>query len=197
MAMSETLICNIALGLIGEPNISSLDEQTKAGRLCSSLYPVQRDIVLADHDWNFATKISTLVALSSETIPGWTYLYQMPSRCLCVRRVFNSVSDENNPDAYRVVNSPSTGAKSIASNLESAYAEFTVQVIDPTVFDIKFIDALTYKLAACLAMPLCADTQLAGQMAQFYTYALDRAKLRNKWEGTEAAQQPSPITDAR
>ena len=55
MAMSETLICNIALGLIGEPNISSLDEQTKAGRLCSSLYPVQRDIVLADHVEKYAS----------------------------------------------------------------------------------------------------------------------------------------------
>lgn len=197
MAMSDTIICNLALGLLGEPTIVSLDEQSKAGRLCKTLYPIQRDVVLSDHDWNFATKIDALVVLSNETVPGWTYLYQMPSRCLCARRVFNTESDENNPDLFRVINSPSTSTKCIASSVVDAYAEFTVEVIDPTLFDIKFIDALSFKIAAALAQPLCGDAQLAASMANFYNAAIDRAKIRNKWEGTESAQQPSPITDAR
>jgi hypothetical protein len=51
--MTETIIANRALSLIGEPAISSLDDGTVAGRVIGLQYEVVRDSLLRSHPWDF------------------------------------------------------------------------------------------------------------------------------------------------
>ena len=52
MATSSVDICNSALNIIGASNIISLDEDSKAGRICKQRYPNVRDSVFRSHPWN-------------------------------------------------------------------------------------------------------------------------------------------------
>lgn len=162
-------ICNIALSHFGGGEINSLDEASEPARKCNLYYESSRDQVLRDFPWAFARKVQIL-ALTNEIIPGWSYVYQLPSKCLKARRVFNTqnVLAENNPfDIYE---------DKIVCNLESAYLEYTVQVIDPVLFDVKFSQALSYKLASELVIPLLANTTRKQEFYSQYQQVLGEAK---------------------
>ena len=57
---SEVQICNLALAKIGDQQITSLTENSKAGRLCNLVYEPLRDATLRAHPWNFAITRETL-----------------------------------------------------------------------------------------------------------------------------------------
>lgn len=50
-------ICNMALTLIGEPSITSLDEGTVVSNKCNSLWVPSRDFVQDQWDWPECIKI--------------------------------------------------------------------------------------------------------------------------------------------
>lgn len=75
-------ICNRALSNIGNNrSINSLEEASKEAGQCSLYYESIRDAVLADFDWNFATKN---IALADTNNPpqDWDYAYTYPTDCL-------------------------------------------------------------------------------------------------------------------
>lgn len=61
--MTPIQICNIALSLIGAGSISTLSDTTPQAIECNKFYELDRDIVLADHDWDFARKRLALTSV--------------------------------------------------------------------------------------------------------------------------------------
>ena len=61
---SEVDICNSALNMIGASNIISLNEDSKAGRICNQRYALVRDSVFRSHPWNC---LMTRVTLSPDS----------------------------------------------------------------------------------------------------------------------------------
>ena len=68
---SEVQICNLALAKVGDEQITSLTENSKAARLCNLVYEPMRDTTLRSHPWNFAIQRVELAA-STET-PSYEY----------------------------------------------------------------------------------------------------------------------------
>lgn len=197
MSSSVVQICNLALNHIGAKTITSLDESSESARKCSLVYAPLRDAVLRDFAWNFATATEQL-ALLDETIPGWDFLYVQPIRCLNVRRVFSEVALANpTPSDFKILLSPTTKTKCIASKIETAWCEFTYQVTDPTVFDPKFIEALSYRIGASLAQSLAGNIQLGQALLQMSIGITEKAVLENAKEGSQQKPNYSSLIESR
>ena len=86
--MTETEICNLALGHIGEGyEIGNLqtDDSNEASACKRYLWTVINH-TLRDFDWPFATKTAVLNAVAMFPTPEWQWSYRLPSDCLRFRR---------------------------------------------------------------------------------------------------------------
>ena len=79
---SETGIVNLALTLLGESRIISLDDDTKPAREAKALYEISRDALLAGYNWSFAATRAQIPALVGAPVFGFGMAYQLPSDCL-------------------------------------------------------------------------------------------------------------------
>jgi hypothetical protein len=187
---SVVRICNEALSHFGGGEINDINEGSEPARICNVFYESSRDEVLKDFPWPFARKIQVL-ALTNENIPGWCYTYQLPTKCLKPRRVFNSanvLADDNSFDVY--------GDK-LVTNLHEASLDFTSQVTDPVLFDVKFSEALAYKLASKIVIPLTGNTTRKQEFYSQYEQALGEAKTAVMRERFKELQYVSSWVDGR
>lgn len=190
-------ICNLGLNHIGQKTIASLDETSENARRCKLVFPNARDAVLRDHHWNFATAYKQLAELNDELI-GWNYLYVQPSECLKIRKVFNETSISSPiPQDFKILLSPTSRIKSIATNVESAWAEYTYRVTDPALYDPMFVDTLAYRIGAMLAQPLAGNIQMGQALMQASMTIIANATLQNAREGSVQKPSYSSLIEAR
>lgn len=192
---SEIEICNVALSHIGKYPIDSLNDRTKEAVECKRLYPRVRDSVMRDHPWNFATKRLTLAALTEE-VEGFDYVYQWPSDCLRALKIYNP-ADEEEEIVFEIGVSNDLSTRVILTDQEDAILIYVARVTNPNVYDTVFIDALAYRLASELAIPLAGDPNLGNAMARMYSAQLGRAQMTNSNERYKGPDTRCSFIDAR
>lgn len=196
---SQVDICNLALSHIAAKNITAMDEGREEARKCSLFWGPALEAALRSHDWNFAGQNEALAEISGETVMGYAYLYKYPANCLSVRSIYNESTDrkQKRTEDYKLLLSPSSQQRAIATDVELAQIEYTMALVDPSLFDSVFVMALSYQLAALLAKPLTGDTSLGSAMAAMAKAVVDEAKLANKQETKEETKKTSSYIDAR
>jgi len=193
--ISDVEICNKALIKIGQNTITSLTENNTTARTCNIIYSDSRDAVLRDHTWSFARKIISLNVLANEEVINWDYLYVYPPTCLFIIKIFNETDlDTNN---YKELLSPITDTKVIASNLEEAYIEYIMKILNPNLFDSLFINALVHKLASELSMRITGNQTLSNNLLQTYSIVLSEAKKKDAQEKNIKVIKKSSYREAR
>lgn len=201
-------ICNLALQHLGQKTISAMDEETESARRCLRIYASTRDAVLRDASWGFACVIEALVELSSETVPGWGYVYEYPATCVFIRKVFSGYYDasdtegiipvgnpENEP--FKVVYLTGSNQKVIVTNSNPAYIEYTARVADPDLYDQLFVKAFAYRLAAELASILTGSDKKAQEMMQNYLVTISEAQKVNGIEDNVPDRHKCTFIEAR
>lgn len=195
--ISIVQICNLALAHIGQRPILALTDNSNEARKCLLYYDLAKDSVLRAHNWNFAKSIEPLALISEEQIPGWDFLYARPANCLFVRRVFNESNvKESLPSEFMQFKTP-LNKKAIATNVDSAYAEFTRKITDPTDFDPVFIEALSFKLASLLSKTLTGDLSQSDRMEGRFLMQISDAKRSNQSEQVIRKETYNSFIDAR
>lgn len=169
-------IYNYALGNIGSSDtVASLDERSKQANVCNRFYPLARDSMLADFDWPFATRYETLALLTS-TIPGWSFVYQYPSDCL---RLLAADNRPFWPESDVTLNRYQVGygdsGQVILSNNAGATAAYVSRIDDSGRMPPLFVEALGWKLASMIAMPLTNTRSVAETAASLYQQAVQAA----------------------
>ncbi len=156
---SVVTICNMALGRIHADQISSLGEGTVPASNCNLYYAPSRDFVLADFWWNFAGKTAALAELSATPIE-WACSYAYPSDALEIRYLVPNSRLRQNQDAteYEIA-TDSSGIKVIYTNLSDAYAKYTFRQTNVNEFSPHFVTALSWYLAAEVAIPIAGATK--------------------------------------
>jgi hypothetical protein len=168
---SETDICNIALIELGEEQIMSLTEGSKAARLCNLVYDDTRDAVLREHPWNFSIKRVELAKLTTNPAFEYDSQFQLPSDCLRVVRTDDSL------DPYRV-----EGNKLLSYN-DSVKIEYISRIEDTSRFDSLFVEVLAVRIAAKLSYNLSDNNNLTQFLEQKYRDRLKQAKSMDGQEG--------------
>lgn len=197
---TDVAIANLALGHLGEDaNISQLNppEGSPHAEQASQFYPVARDALLEMHPWNFATRRVTLAELATNPCTRWDHAYALPSNVLAVFSVYeNEAQDDDEINDFEIETS-STGARVLYTNVADAKIKYSVSVSDVTRFSPLFITALSYLLAAYLSGPVLkgetgrtvatAMTQSAmGWLAQARTSDAKQRRNRRTLDGHTA-----------
>lgn len=187
MAVSPVSVCSLALTRLGGQPIASLSEGSKEAILCSAFYELSRDATLRDHPWNFATRRRALAVLASGGTDGdaaipWAYIYGWPSDCLLARRIHNPGSTTVAIPYEVALNS--SGERVIYTDQATATLVYTTRVTDLTLCDPLFIEAMTWKLATELAIPLTQDRGLMQVATTMYQNAIAKARTLDANEGS-------------
>jgi len=171
---SEVQICNVALSKLGEDSITALSEDSKAGRACNLIYADTRDNLLRAHPWNFAVTRQSLARLTTTPTYEFSYEYQLPTDCL---KVLN-LDPEGDDVTFKVE------GRKVLTDEATANILYVARITDPTIFDSLFIEVLSAKLAAELAVTLTESITLADFLHQKYEKALSEARGMDAQEGT-------------
>lgn len=194
-------ICNVALYRLGNGQaIASLTEKSPAAEVCHLFYDDCCDAVLADFPWRFATKRVVLADLA-QTQPDWQFSYRYPTECLRIIQLMTPqgprfpASDDRVP--YEVGADDAGTGRIILTNLPQACLRYVARITDPNMFDAIFRDALSWRLAAEIAMPLTGDANLGNLAQQRYQMTLSAASSLSMNETQSPPPPWSDITDAR
>jgi|TARA_R110000824_G_scaffold15726_3_gene65956 hypothetical protein len=156
MATSVVQIVNNALVKLGANAILSLTEDSEAARAANLIYEQIRDAVLRDHVWNFAKKRIELAKDSDTPAFEFSFQYTLPSDCLRVLQM------EDLDMIYKIESGKLLTDESPAKIL------YVSRVEDVNLFDSMFVEALSARISAELAVTLAESNSLYQNMMEMY-----------------------------
>lgn len=181
MPSSVTDICNLALGHLGEAPITSLDEDSRAGRACALHYAATRDAVLRSHRWNFAKDRKVLSRLEDAPLFGWSYQYALPADYARALEVNGSEAGDWISDEWTIE------GKFLLTDAATVNLVYVKLLDDVSQFDPLFVDALALKLAAVLSEPIRGTT---GKTTELETrYEQKTAPLARRVDANEGQRR--------
>ncbi len=172
---TEVGICNSGLSKLGNNRINSLTEGTPAANLCLEQYDKLRDHLLRSHDWNFAASRVKLAQLSSTPAFGFDYQYALPSDWMRTISVHPADSRSTHITDYATESTPDEG-RVLRTDYPDVYIRYVRRLEDPNVMDPAFREALAWRLAMELAVPLAKSGSLRDRMAAGFEDSLSIAK---------------------
>jgi len=185
--MTKEEIINLALIRIGESPIQSLDEGSTAARTADLLYDASRRAILRDFDWSFAEKSVLLAPVDTDEAPA---VFAVPADCLRVQRIVDKSKPSHAKEWFRV-----QGDK-LYTYARTPLCFYVRDEEDAGIFDAKFTEALTYRLAGELAMPVRQSESLMASMLNAYQNVVSTAATESMNE-RESAEPSNPYVEVR
>ena len=170
---SEVQLCNLALANVGDEQITSLTENSKAARLCNLVYEPMRDATLRAHPWNFAIK---RIELAANTLtPAYEYNTQFTLPSDFLRLIGTNMLDT----AKFTVE-----GNQLLCNVSALKIKYIYAVTDPNVFDWLFNEALSARIAAELSIAMTDNRSLTVDLFNLFSTKLSDARTADATEGT-------------
>lgn len=146
----------MALGHIRAVTIASFDEVSVNANHVRTFYDIARQATLENYDWSFCRKRRSLALLAEDPPDTWTYRYEYPPNCITPRYIaYPGVRRPIEPIPFDMELDDAGTSRTILTDQQSAVLVYTLDVENPSLFSAGFVDALSWRLAAYLAVP-CA-----------------------------------------
>jgi len=194
MSFSETEIGNLALDLLGNDAIVSLDQEVKSAELLKRNLPLLRDSLLRTYRWNFAKARAVLAPDASAPPFGFQYAFLVPSDFISMVGVFDPEEPEHNYTSGSYAHVVEAGR--IHAHLNPLNITYIRQVVDPTAFDPSFTNLLAVKLAQRIAYGLSTGVERSRDLERAAQAALLEARRANAFENTPEVDNSSNWLDA-
>jgi hypothetical protein len=198
---SKTAICNLALSNLGISqfiiDVDLPSEKSNQARTCRLWYDQCVQFALEDFDWNFARKRIPLAEIDTTPPSVWAKVYAYPSNCAAARYIEvpgnrRPTIDERIPfEVASETNIDGGDYKVIYTDVVQPVLVYTKLITDPNQFDAQFVMALSWLLAANIAMPLSVKPSLGAQAAANYQASKQTAIVKHFTEEEEGADPPS------
>jgi hypothetical protein len=189
--MTETDMCNTALGMLGHDRVISGDFRTATSTeaiRCRLHYDAARKSVLsAPTCWIFAEESVTLYCSPDPTqgcVADWR-LFAQPPDCLNIVRAHHA----HDPDAPLDFN-PAGHDVCINCACDEATLVYVRDVKDLAAWPQPVLDALAAELAARLSGAITGSTDKAKAFRQDATRELTKASF---WNARQAPQKPTGV----
>lgn len=195
-------IYNLALSHIGQKPVANTTDETLPEVLaCNTHFASARDSVLAELAFPFNSapiELQEHLSIDNASIPGWSFYYTYPASALAVWEVYSSANASTAVEKdFEVRYLPAVAARIICTDEDDAYANVSYLVTDYTLWDDRFIEAVSYKLAATICMSLTGDAQLALQFRDMYNVMVSESKRRSHREKRKKHHTTSSYKAAR
>jgi len=185
-------ICSAALLQLGKSPINDFNEDSDTARLCSNLYPVERDSILRENDWNCAIKRVILAPLADAPAFGFPAQFALPGDFLRLRAVGDYYVGTPNCQAFRV-----EGRRILASGtmLPVTYIWRNDQ---EATWDSKLVELMVARMLWKLAYPVTASTSLRDELKTEYQQMARLARAVDAQENpSEALSDDYTLLSAR
>jgi len=187
--MTETDVCNMALGMLGHDRVISGDFRTATSTealRCRLFFDASRRAVLSSdgHHWRFAEdtiKLDLEAPQNPDEYGDLPYLYQLPEDCLNIIRVHRREDDKWPVDFV-----PS--GRYVRCSEERATVIYVRDMKEIADWPQLPLDALCAELAARLAGPMTGNVDKAKAAKQDAKNALRAAQL---WNAKQFENPPS------
>lgn len=202
MALSRSQIYNGALAECPADRINSPDDGSLEAETCNLHYQPALEMLLEDHDWDFATRRIALASLTNDRTDEWGYAYALPSDMARPRYVL-PYSAALSGEVYietglgsgltSIISTPTKywmgrfgsydGAVDyrisngkLYSGVTGAVLEYVTNQPSEATFPARFTRALQFELASRIVMPLTKNTKRQGELVKFAEVHRERAK---------------------
>lgn len=180
-------IINIALARLGESPIQTLGEGSVPANSAKLVYEEERRAALRSYPWNFALRKESLAKLENGAV-DFKGVFALPVDCLRITEVTDA---ETRRKLHYV-----TRGREICADADRIFVEYVSDVKDTHLYDSKFVELLTYRLASALAMPVKGSPELMNQYMTMYQNMLSEAAVQTEREEREAICD-NPYLEAR
>ena len=184
---SETEIANAALDKLGEPPLTSFDDESRGARLAKRTYADLRDALLREYPWNFAMHRAELAADEDGPEWGYTYRYPLPADFLRQIEIYNPNAAEWRMEGGAILTD-------LGAPLQLRYIR---RITDVNAMDFDFREALSARLAMEWAQALTQDGSTVERMAALYEAKLRTARAADGHEEEPRALETTTFIDAR
>jgi len=193
---SKIDIFNFALaGVSAKAFVNSLQENSNERKYCSAVFDSAFDTFLGDHDWKFASTFTenglALERDSNDDPPPaapWVYEYTYPSDCVVAREILRDTTNEA-VVPFDVMLNPDSNGKVIVTDKYQAKLRYTQRIANVTLLSPSGAQAVGWKLATLIAIPLTKDLTLKSNAENAYAVALSLAAAH---DFNEASQRKAP-----
>ena len=187
---NQVEISNIALIRIGARILSSPDENVKSARVISQVWDFVRNVVLEAHPWKFANTIKEL-AETTEPANKWDYAFTLPTECM-VPLIINADEDA---EFERV-------GDELHTNESTCVLTFTQLITNTGLFSAHFVDTMSYRLAAEIALPLIGvgskgQAVRKDMMNEYRAALVDAFDMDDAQNNEKMVTRPLPWISAR
>lgn len=187
--MTDVQICNLALARLGDARITTLSDATAQAQYCSLFYAQTLEELQTEFDWQFCRKLASLTANATAPAFGYTRRFAVPTDFLRLIRL-NGIDEDENFSKWEIVDG------FIHTDLAApAQIEYIANVTDSTKFPAVFVEILSAKLAANLALPLTGSKELFSQMAEVFSSNVQRPSVKALILATAKDRPSSPPTE--
>ena len=187
--MTDIQICNLALARLGDSRITALTDATAQAQYCSLFYTQTLEELQTEFDWQFCRKLASLTAHATPPAFGYALRFAVPSDFLRLIRL-NGIDEDENFSKWEIVDG------FIHTDLAApAQIEYIAHVTDSTKFPAVFVEILTAKLAANLALPLTGSKDLFVQMSEIFSTNIQRPSVKALILATANDRPSSTLTE--
>lgn len=187
--MTDIQICNLALARLGDARITALTDATAQAQYCSLFYSQTLEELQTEFDWQFCRKLASLTADTTPPAFGYARRFAVPTDFLRLIRL-NGIDEDENFSKWEIVDG------FIHTDLAApAQIEYIANVTDSTKFPAVFVEILSAKLAANLALPLTGSKDLFAQMAEVFSSNVQRPSVKALILATAKDRPSSTLTE--
>jgi hypothetical protein len=168
---SRVDIFNMALGHIGvSSTVADELERSPERVICTRFWDTCRDALFSykDMEWKFAATTVVLADLGSPP-DGWGFRYRYPNDCINAHAIlgassFGRAQDEALRPKFDV--QFEADGRVILCDMPEAVLRYTKRVEEAERWPSSFVEAMAFRLASMIAMPLKNDPGLRDNLLQ-------------------------------
>jgi hypothetical protein len=187
MALSRKQIINLALAELPADRIDSEEDLSFEAETAREHYQPALELLLEDHDWDFAIRRVTLAAVTNDRGNEWTYAYDLPTDLASPRRLLPFGADEMATSipgyspvgrlrGFEAITPYVISGGTLFTDREAAVLEYVTNEPEEATFTAKFARALVTELASRLVMPIKKDSRRKGELMRQAEIDRERAK---------------------
>lgn len=186
-ALTPLDVANMALGILVEAPLDSLDDDTKAGRLINLHYETTRQAELIKNPWVFAIfRLDLDAEPDAPTSDEYGYGYAVPEDALRVLPLTDNGEASGNRLPFK-----QEGSLILTNYSGPRLIRYIGNMTDPADWDPLFVEALAARLAMKVAMPLTNKPSVLQGAQLVYNEAISEARRVNSIVASSASASRS------